>query len=131
MTAPAGLLYTADQELVGVYYVVPTPELCSGLAIPGVCSDLEPIGFGVEDDEDNTDATAWHTHSGLCSWDIGTPDANLIANVPETNCAEPGGFWHERYGWMLHLYTEIPNPAGRFLSWNANATAALLRSAGS
>ena len=124
ITNPAGLLYTANGQLVAVYYLVPTSELCSDLGIEGVCSDLEPVGFGIEDDEDNIDAnsfqTAWHTHPGLCSWDLGTEAATLEESTDETVCTNSGGFWHERYGWMVHLYNFIPNPAGRFLSWNTN-----------
>lgn len=124
---PAGLLYAQSGELVGIYYIVPTPELCIDLSIFGLgaCQDLEPVGFGLTDqDEDNIDANSlqvgWHTHAGLCSWDLGTPQATLADSVSEDDCTSTGGFWHERYGWMVHLYTQIPNPNGRFLAWNQN-----------
>ena len=102
-------------------------EVCAFYGIPGPCqsSAEQLLGFGLTNtDEDNQDPPAaqqgWHTHHWLCVWDWGTTSAFVLENVGQQDCESSGGIWFETYGWMLHLYNVIPNPAGRFMLWNSN-----------
>ena len=134
---PVGLLYTETEpgsnqpaDLIGLWYNLPVGAVCTYYEIAGPCQSNAdpPIGFGLtNDDEDNVDPPGiqfgWHTHPGLCSWNLGSIDAFLQEYGPdsEQTCIDDGGqIWFSTYGWMAHLYTIIPNPAGRFQGWNVN-----------
>ena len=150
-TEPMGLLYTDNgsgqpDELIGMWYVVPIPEVCETFATdpaylglsgidPATCPAAEPVGFGLTDtDEDNLDhnfiQTAWHVHDGWCLGDVGLDTAWILGIDSEDFCLNdtpgpgPGGdngsLWFDTYGWMLHLYNFIPNPTARFVMWNSN-----------
>lgn len=120
---PIGLIYKeapggGTDELIGLWYVVPVPAVCTVLGVSGPCQpvDVAPVGF--DGPEDSTDLNAvqrgWHTHPWLCIF----PGGTVEENVPEGTCQSQGGLWFETYGWMVHLYNFIPNAAGRFLMWN-------------
>ena len=137
----------ADPDLlIGAWYQVPNPEVCAyfGNPNPGSCQPSggeanEPIGFGTTNtDEDNTDVSAywkgWHDHTGLCSGDWGGSGAWVVetgqaTQQSENNCLNNGFFqgcgasgcsFFYNYGWMMHLYNFVPNPAGRFMQWSSN-----------
>ena len=119
--------YGGPDELIGGWYLVPTEEVCAVYGIPGPCQSNaeQPLGFGLTNtDEDNQDPPAaqqgWHTHPWLCVWNWGTTSALVLENVAQQDCETSGGIWFSTYGWMLHLYNVIPNPAGRFMLWNSN-----------
>ena len=144
---PVGLVYSSGTktdmglgELIGAWYIRPNDVVCDFYGITSECmpedqsqSAVQPIGFGeFNDDEDNFDPdgsgvqSGWHFHIGLCIWDWNTASANVDEGVSEGTCVGTGGLWFSTYGWMLHLYNFIPNPeffpdpAGRFMKWNAN-----------
>lgn len=140
---PAGLVYTATpsgapDKLVGLWYVVPNQEVCDyfgvdpdGDTVPGPCDNTEPEGF--DGPEDNTDLhpqqRGWHTHTGLCgggwstssAWVVETGSASSEQDCLNGTWGPCPCAWFANYGWMMHLYTMIPNPDGRFMMWNANA----------
>ena len=119
---------TVDR-LLGLWYIDPVAETCAIYGISGQCQDssIQPIGFDeANDDEDNLDPDGdgpqggWHTHINLC---VGTSLLLELGEIPDVHqvCKDAGGFLVVPiYGWMLHLYTMVPNPAGRFMKWNAN-----------
>ena len=129
---PVGLVYAeapggGPDELIGGWYLAPNDEVCAFYGIPGPCqsSAEQPLGFGLTNaDEDNQDPVGaqlgWHTHPWLCVWNWGTTSALVFENVAQQDCESSGGIWFSTYGWMLHLYNVIPNPAGRFMLWNSN-----------
>jgi hypothetical protein len=129
---PVGLVYTeapggGPDELIGGWYLVPNDEVCAFYGIPGPCQSNaeQPLGFGLTNaDEDNQDPVGaqagWHVHNGLCVWNWGTTSALTLENVAQQYCETSGGIWFSTYGWMLHLYNVIPNPAGRFMLWSSN-----------
>ena len=129
---PVGLVYTAapgggPDVLIGGWYLVPNDEVCAYYGIPGPCQSNaeQPLGFGLTDvDEDNQDPAGpqlgWHTHPSLCAWNWDTTSALVLENVAQQECESTGGIWFSTYGWMLHLYNVVPNPAGRFMLWNSN-----------
>ena len=131
---PVGLICTdsnpdpdidTPDRLIGMWYLKPVQELCDAFNIPGTCEDqnVQPIGFGLTNtDEDNqwlnSTQKTWHTHPGLCIWSV---DGNTIVaeGVDQTVCqVERGGAWFTVYGWMSHLYNNIPNQDGRFRMWS-------------
>lgn len=132
---PVGLLYTetfpgstVPEDLIGVWYIVPTQDVCDFYVIQGTCQPdlLEPVGFGLTNtDEDNLDPDGagpqrgWHTHPNLCIWDWATTSAFVAENVPQATCTSTGGqAWFPTYGWMIHIYNFVPNPEGRFQNWS-------------
>lgn len=132
---PVGLLYTetspgstVPDQLIGVWIIVPTQEVCDLYGIQGACQPegTQPVGFGLTNtDEDNIDPDGagpqrgWHTHPGLCVWNWGTTSAFVNQNVPQADCLSTGGqAWFSTYGWMIHVYNFIPNPDGRFQNWS-------------
>ena len=128
LTRPFGLVYSTSGSnqpdvLIGLWYVVPTPDVCDFHAVPGPCQDisLEPAGFGTTNtDEDNLGET-WHTHTGLCVRDWATLFAALTGeNLSESQCLSHSDQWFSTYGWMMHFYHSVPNPDGRFTKWNSN-----------
>ncbi|MCH7699286.1 MAG: hypothetical protein IH865_10165 [Chloroflexi bacterium] len=133
LTHPYGLVYSnaggnQPGQLIGVWYVVPTQDVCDFQAVPGPCQDpnVMPVGFGLTNtDEDNPDPapfqSSWHTHTGLCVRDFGTVNAAVTGeNTSESNCLSHSDQWFSLYGWMMHLYNFVPNPDGRFMKWNTN-----------
>ena len=132
LTHPFGLVYSDDGgnqpgELIGAWYIVPTPDVCAVYAVQGPCQDegVMPVGFGLTNtDEDNPDPapfqSAWHTHNGICVWNVNTVNALVGENVPEGACQGSENIWFPLYGWMMHLYNFVPNPEGRFMKWNTN-----------
>ena len=127
LTRPFGLVYSdagGNQPgvLIGLWYVVPTPDVCAFHAVPGPCQDIgdEPDGYGGAGDEDNIGET-WHTHTGLCVRDWGTVFALVTGeNTSQNNCLNHSDYWFSTYGWMMHFYNFVPNPDGRFTKWNSN-----------
>ena len=129
---PVGLVYTAGvggapEELIGMWYIQPNDEVCTYYGLPTPCesNSVQPVGFGLTNtDEDNEDPPGiqdgWHSHSGLCIWDWGTPEADVAENATQGDCEGSGGLWFSTYGWMLHVYNFILNPDGRFMKWNTN-----------
>ncbi len=134
-TQPVGLIYKSDggtpDELIGLWYVVPIPEVCTTLSAdpaytglsgvnPATCGTAEPEGFaGAEDNTDlNQVQRGWHDHPWLCIWNAGTSSAFTNENVSELQCTGTGGVWFSTYGYMVHLYNFIPNVDGRFMMWN-------------
>ena len=136
---PAGLLYTETSpgsgvadELIGLWFIVPVQPVCDSFFLqePDPCDQpvgTHPIGFGLTNtDEDSEDPDGggpqrgWHTHPSLCVWNINTTQAFTAEGIPEGTCADLGGLtiWFETFGWMNHLYSFIPNPAGRFQNWS-------------
>ena len=119
---------TVDR-LLGLWYIDPVAETCAIYGLSGSCQDssVQPVGFGeVNDDEDNLDPDGdgpqggWHTHINLC---VGTTLLFELGDIPNPHqaCKDIGGFLVVPvYGWMLHLYTMVPNADGRFQKWNAN-----------
>ena len=133
LTHPYGLVYSnaggnQPGQLIGVWYVVPTQDVCDFQAVPGPCQDpnVMPVGFGLTNtDEDNPDPapfqSSWHTHTGLCVRDFGTVNAAVTGeNTSEGQCLSHSDQWFSLYGWMMHLYNFVPNPDGRFMKWNTN-----------
>ncbi len=138
-TQPVGLIYKSDggtpDELIGLWYVVPIPEVCTTLSAypaytglsgvdPGTCDTDEPEGFaGPEDNTDfNPVQRGWHDHPNLCIWNAGTSSAFTNEDVAEESCTGSGGLWFGTYGYMTHLYNFIPNFIpdfdARFMMWN-------------
>lgn len=133
LTHPYGLVYSdaggnQPGQLIGVWYIVPTQDVCDFQAVPGPCQDANvmPVGFGLTNtDEDNPDPelfqSGWHTHTGLCVRDFGTVNAAVTGeNTTEGACLSHSDQWFSLYGWMMHMYNFVPNPEGRFMKWNAN-----------
>ena len=142
MTHPVGLVYTdADptaandvpDELVGVWYIIPTPDVCAHFGIPGPCYPDQPEGFdGPEDLSSDTNDGHWHKHTNSCVGRTGTHQAWWITDLSsytEDDCnagetygcgAEPCEWIAADYGWMMHMYNFVPNPHGRFFLWNSN-----------
>ena len=135
---PVGLICTdsnpdpdidTPDRLIGMWYLKPVQELCDAFNIPGTCEDenVQPVGFGLTNtDEDNqyhpTDARqkTWHTHPGLCIWTI-NGNTVVAEGVDQSECVDDnGGAWFTVYGWMSHLYNNIPNQDGRFRMWSSN-----------
>lgn len=139
---PFGLVCSATapgsgipDKLIGLWYIDPVAETCAVYGLSGPCqeSNVQPVGFGeANTDEDNQDPpgiqSGWHTHINLCVGafldELG-PAPNLSWHEPFDPVHEclvhRGGFiLIPVYGWMLHLYTMVPNPDGRFMKWNAN-----------
>ncbi len=128
---PIGLIYKETfpgsgqpDEFIGLWYVVPNQEVCD-VFLPGTtCDDAEPEAF--DGPEDNTNLSSvqqgWHTHENLCF--IPGPPISVVEIGPggsDQDCFDIGGILNfENYGWMAHLYTQIPNPDGRFMMWNFN-----------
>ena len=108
-------------QLIGMWYVIPVEAVCEFfrqfLSIPYPCQDetVQPVGFGTTNEDldnqwMNSVQRTWHTHPGLC---VG---GGIVGeNVPEANC---GGLWFSTYGWMIHLYSYIPNQDGPFRMWS-------------
>ena len=133
---PVGLVYTADSsgpmglgKLIGAWYIQPTNPICEYYGIPPRCqsNSVQPVGFGEAiDDEDNLDPDGggpqggWHSHTGLCIWNWGEASATVTEGASQLSCEGSGGIWFSNYGWMVHMYNFIPNPAGRFQKWNSN-----------
>ena len=135
LTRPFGLVYSTagnnqPDVLIGLWYVVPTPDVCDFHAVVGPCQDInvQPVGFGTTNtDEDNPPfvptelQNAWHTHTGLCVRDWGTVNALVTGEgSSESNCLSHSDYWFSTYGWMMHFYNFVPNPDGRFIKWNVN-----------
>ena len=133
LTHPYGLVYSnaggnQPGQLIGVWYVVPTQDVCDFQGVPGPCQDenVMPVGFGLTNtDEDNPEPaqflSGWHTHTGLCVRDFGTVNAAVTGeNTSESSCLSHSDQWFPLYGWMMHLYNFVPNPDGRFIKWNSN-----------
>ena len=114
-------------KLLGLWYIDPVAETCAIYGLSGPCQDssVQPVGFGTTNtDEDNQDPegiqSGWHTHINLC---VGSSLLFELGDIPNPNdaCTALGGFIVVPvYGWMIHLYTMVPNPAGRFMKWNSN-----------
>ena len=133
---PVGLVYTADLsgpmglgKLIGAWYIRPNDVVCGFYDITASCqsASVQPVGFGeFNDDEDNLDPdgsgpqSGWHFHIGLCIWNWGTASATVTEGAIQLSCEGSGGIWFSNYGWMVHMYNFIPNPAGRFQKWNSN-----------
>ena len=119
--------YTPD-KLIGPWYIVPTADTGDvyGMPPPYQSDTVPPEGFATgEDYIDYSGAGAqagWHTHKHLC---VGFNPAFLTELGPSgshAQCKSIGGLLDiPLYGWMLHLYNFVPNPAGRFMRWNINA----------
>ena len=114
-------------QLIGMWYAIPIPEVCAVYGIWGPCQDVDtqPIGYGTTNtDEDNQALNAvqktWHKHNGLCVWNVGTTQALTAENMPEADCLAVSGLWFSTFGWMSHLYNFIPNQDGRFRMWSTN-----------
>ncbi len=133
LTRPFGLVYSnaggnQPGQLIGVWYIDPTQDLCDFHTVPGPCQSpsVMPVGFGLTNtDEDNPDPapfqSGWHTHTGLCVRDFGTVNAAVTGeNTSEASCLSHSDHWFSLYGWMMHLYNFVPNPDGRFMKWNTN-----------
>ena len=116
-------------RLLGLWFIDPVDSTCALYGLQGPCQDsnIQPLGFGLtNDDEDNLDPdgggrqSGWHTHINLC---VGTTLLLELGDIPNVQqvCEDAGGFLVVPiYGWMLHLYTMVPNPEGRFQKWNNN-----------
>jgi hypothetical protein len=125
-------------KLIGLWYLLPVEETCAVYVfVQGPCHDsnVMPVGFGDSaNDEDNQDPpgpqSGWHTHINLC---VGPGFLDELGPAPNTSWHDENDPEHEClvhrggtllipvYGWMVHLYTMIPNPDGRFMLWNTNA----------
>ena len=125
-------------KLIGLWYILPVEETCAiYVFVQGPCHDsnVMPVGFGdSNNDEDNQDPagpqSGWHTHINLC---VGPGFLDELGQAPNTSWHDEndpvheclvhqgGSFLIPVYGWMIHLYTMIPNPDGRFMKWNTNA----------
>ncbi len=136
---PVGLVYSetypgsmVPDVFLGPWYNIAVPAVCDFYSMPGPCQDVnvQPVGFGTTNtDEDNQDPAgpqaAWHTHAGLCVAGWGTVNAMDWELGPgsEQTCYDPpynANIWFSTYGWMMHLYSFVPNPDGRFMLWNTN-----------
>ena len=131
---PVGLICTdsdpdpnndVPDQLIGMWYAIPIPEVCAVYDIWGPCQDIntQPVGYGTTNtDEDNQALNAvqktWHKHNGLCVWNLGTTQALTAENMPEADCLAVSGLWFSTFGWMSHLYNFIPNQDGRFRMWS-------------
>jgi hypothetical protein len=119
-------------RLIGAWYSIPNDEVAAFYGVP--CSPscqptgTQPVGFGTTNtDEDNIWVSgtqmSWHTHPGLCVWDIAQTTANSQQNMTEAQCdaVGAGGYyvWFQEYAWMVHLYNFIPNQDGRFIMWSS------------
>lgn len=102
---PESLLYEPDPShaggwrLGGMMYVIPQP-----------LHPLPPPGFSTNED-------AWHYHDWLCIYGGGT---GVAEGVSQAQCQAQGGVWIDKAGWLLHLWTFVPNPRGRFVEVNEN-----------
>ncbi len=135
---PVGLVYSetfpgsmVPDVFLGPWYNIAVPAVCDFYSMPGPCQDAEvqPVGFGTTNtDEDNQDPdgpqATWHEHFGLCVPGWGTVDAMDFELGPESEqeCYDSfdSDIWFSTYGWMMHLYSFVPNPDGRFMLWNTN-----------
>lgn len=136
---PVGLVYSetfpgsmVPDVFLGPWYNIAVPPVCDFYSMPGPCQDVnvQPVGFGATNtDEDNQDPpgiqASWHEHFGLCVAGWGTVNAMDYELGPNTEqeCYDPpynGDVWFSVYGWMMHLYSFVPNPDGRFMLWNVN-----------
>jgi len=128
LTRPFGLVYSdagnnQPDVLIGLWYVVPTPDVCAFHAVTGPCQDisLEPAGFGTTNTDEDNIGDAWHTHTGLCVRDWDTVSAAVTGEfTSEGSCLSQSDYWFSTYGWMMHFYNFVPNPDGRFEKWNSN-----------
>ena len=141
---PVGTVYKsaggAPDDLIGAWFVVPIPEVCTEFTVdpnsgvfgvdPATCDANEPAGF--DGPEDNAPG-GWHDHTGLCTGSVGTTNAQVTETFSQSSemqanclggvffpCGASGCYWFDTYGFMIHLYNFIPNPAGRFQMWNSN-----------
>lgn len=135
---PVGLVYSETfpgsmipDVFLGPWYNIAVPAVCDFYSMPGPCQDasVQPVGFGeTNEDEDNQSSgiqAGWHRHYGLCVPGWGTIDAMDFELGPgtEQECYDPpynSNIWFSTYGWMMHLYSFVPNPDGRFMLWNVN-----------
>ena len=128
LTRPFGLVYSdaggnQPGALIGLWYVVPTPDVCDFHVVPGTCQDIsvEPDGFGTTNTDEDNLGDAWHTHTGLCVRDWTTVSALVTGEgLSESQCLSHSDYWFSTYGWMMHFYNFVPNPDGRFIKWNSN-----------
>jgi len=136
---PFGLVCTEHPDnpgqpdkLIGPWYIIPTTSTANvynfviepDVQPPYQPDNTPPPGFATDEDYIPwTGALAqagWHTHINLCvgqgllhEQGPGGSQENCVDNI--------GGFINiPLYGWMLHLYNFVPNPAGRFMRWNEN-----------
>ena len=131
---PFGLVCTEDpnvfqkpDKLIGAWYIIPVASTGSlyGLSGPFQPDDVPPDGFDTGEDyieySGGGAQAGWHTHENLC---VGFNPAFLNEQGPDgtqQSCVAIGGQLNiPLYGWMLHLYTFVPNPDGRFMRWNVN-----------
>ncbi len=104
-TRPEGLNYSLDGKLLALYWIDP-------LWMPG--HEQPPAGF-------DGDEEMWHEHPQLCAWQ-GADGPMVDVNVPQADClSRTGGIWFESFGWMVHLWSFLPNEYGRFEMHNPDA----------
>ena len=132
-------------NLIGAWYILPVASTANIYNfLPGVNvsppyqSDTEPpVGFATGEDyiaynpASPRAQAGWHTHINLCVGP-GSLDEMGAGPWPNDHGHDPADPQHEcqshrggiinfsLYGWMLHLYTFVPNPDGRFMRWNVN-----------
>lgn len=134
LAEPFGLVCTEDpnvfqkpDNLIGAWYIIPVASTGSlyGLSGPFQPDTVPPDGFDTGEDfieySGGGAQAGWHTHENLC---VGFNPAFLNEQGPDgtqQSCQAIGGVFNiSLYGWMLHLYTFVPNPDGRFMRWNVN-----------
>jgi len=104
-TQPEGLNYSPEGELLALYWI--DPLWLSGHELP-------PEGFDGSEE-------MWHSHPLFCQWQ-GSGGPMAAENVAQGEClSRPGGVWFESFGWMLHLWSFLPNEHGRFEMHNPDA----------
>lgn len=144
---PFGLVCTKEgggtgvgqvDRLIGLWYILPTDSTCAvydAIApadLSGPCQPGDEMPEGFAGPQDNLPGVVggpptnaplaqqgWHTHINLCV----TPTLlqELGPSGTWAQCKAIGGFLLvPDYGWMLHLYTNVPNPVDRFMRWNLN-----------
>ena len=131
---PFGLVCTEDpnvqykpDNLIGAWYIIPVAStgVLYGMSGPFQSDTVPPDGFATGEDyiaySGGGAQAGWHTHENLC---VGFNPAFLNEQGPggtQSSCLAIGGSLNiSLYGWMLHLYTFVPNPDGRFMRWNVN-----------
>ena len=65
-----------------------------------------PDGFDGLDD-------GWHSHDWLCFYPNGT-----VTLDDQPTCTSRGGSYQTNVGWLLHLWSYVPNPDSRFTEDN-------------
>ena len=101
LDVPEGLLYEPDSSTPGGW------RLGGSLFVmPITLNPTLPDGFDGTDD-------GWHTHDWLCFYPNGT-----VTLDDQPTCTSRGGSYQTNVGWLLHLWSYVPNPDSRFTEDN-------------